>query len=347
MNTVPRNAAIMAWIVCALIILPVRPTSAAFSPPVVPASALSHIRAIGVTGGALPAYVETSSGLYRSDSPTLSSWEFQSSITDITAISPNPRQPDKLLYTTSRGIYRSTNGGRSGTKVRSLDERNQLGGPLFRSSKAPSMIYAMDDYDVYRSTNEGSTWTTVYTYTPGYDTYERLSAGAIDPTNPARFLIGYIGPHLAGELVETDDGGRTWQYSLPCLVAYMSPLAVAISPINTSDVWTFCVYETGGSDSDWGQLMEGGAQIAEGLPQDNLGFTPFGHAILFDPLTGRVYIDAAGRIYVFDRKSSAFAPLHTARRIDYISAITRSGYILAVDEQGQLVVIKLIGAKNI
>ncbi len=92
MNTVLCNAAIMAWTACALTMLPVRPTSIAFSPSIAPTAALGDVYAIGVTDGTLAVYVATSSGLYRSASPTLSSWTKQGSIKNITALSPDPRR---------------------------------------------------------------------------------------------------------------------------------------------------------------------------------------------------------------------------------------------------------------
>jgi len=345
MNTVSRNAAIIAWIVCALIILPVRPAAAAFSPLVVPASALSHIQAIGVTGGALPVYVATSSGLYRSASPTLSSWTRRSPITDVVSISPNPRQPDNVIYATSAAIYRSVNGGRSGVKVRSFDMGNSIGSLLFRSAVRPSINYAMDDYHVYRSTNDGATWATTYTFMPSYDTYVRLTAGAIDPANPMRFIVGYVGPHYDGALDEINGARVSGDYDAPrpCPMLYTSPSTMAINPIDASDIWIFCVPPP--IDSGVGQLVEGGEGIVAGLHQDGNGFTPVVHAIVFDPVTGRPYIDAAGHIYAFIRATGAFVPFRTTARIQRVAAITRSGYILAIDKQERLVVARLVGRR--
>lgn len=100
----------------------------------------------------------------------------------------------------------------------------------------------------------------------------------------------------------------------------MYPVAVAINPSNASDLWMFYVPP---SIDDEGQLVEGGEQIAAGLPRRAGGdFTPLVHTILFDPLTGRVYVDAAERIYAFDSLRRRFVPLRITARIDHIAAIT-------------------------
>ena len=99
------------------IVAAVVPVSAAAPPTsgLVPTAALGDVTAVGTTDGLPPVYVATTTGLYRAASPTYSLWSRQSPITDVFALSPNPRQPDDLLFGGPGGFggatYRSLDGG--------------------------------------------------------------------------------------------------------------------------------------------------------------------------------------------------------------------------------------------
>jgi photosystem II stability/assembly factor-like uncharacterized protein len=75
------------------------------------------------------------------------------------------------------------------------------------------MYIAVSDYLVYRSENEGSTFSAVLLGVNQDGEYYSFNAVAIDPANTQRVFAGggnYFSPKVAGDLWLSDDGGGTW-----------------------------------------------------------------------------------------------------------------------------------------
>ena len=160
-----RSAPLIAGLAIVLALMPPRPVVAG-SPIPVPAATITTVLGFGLVGSVV--YVSSSSGLYRSASADYSRWTRQNTWPDIKLISPDPQRPDTLVFATGGDLYRSTDGGVTATKVKACAPDD-----IARSTNSPSVMYA-SAYpstaayrcglpSILKSTDDGLTWTTVYT----------------------------------------------------------------------------------------------------------------------------------------------------------------------------------------
>jgi hypothetical protein len=347
-------------------------TQARTAPPAfVPTASLQQVTAIGLTAGALPVYVATEQGLFRSSAPRLESWERTSVLTDIASLSPNPQHSDDLVYAvpwyrgpTPPGIYRSTDGGHTATRVDSgISVSN-----FTRSPTAPSIIYATGDISytltvaVLRSMDDGQTWQIVNTFVPDYDD-AGFDAIVVDPRD-ALHLAARVGlGHRTYVVDESHDGGHTWvttqdpNYGQETYYGILIDLAFTYT--RPSDLWA---------------VWEGGQLDRNALPISNSLLTTLAlsptlatpQALLIDPLSSRVYL----QVYARDQPASVYALDLADPTLAYtltlpftVSSgtplgITRSGYLLSAHRlppygfpyshpysRGQLSVVPLIAAR--
>lgn len=310
---------------------------------IVPTAAISNITAFGATANSSIAYVATSAGLYRSVSPTFSSWAEQNTLHDLRAISPNPSQPDSIAYADGNALYRSTDGGRGAAMV---DGCLQAAG-FARATVAPSVIYAggsscRHTASIVKSTNDGRTWRNVYAITGTTTSY--LSALAGDDRAANHVIAGVVRGQTPLAL-ETQDGGQIWHEVEQAPVQDAMVSAMAIDPADGRDMWIAwqqrrgagVLYHTTDSGRHW-------YHITAGLPRHR-SFS----SIQYDPLSTRVYVtalaedsDAVG-IYASMAESS-FEPFE-AQSTNHgpLIAITRSGYLFSGGPQTALRVESLIG----
>jgi hypothetical protein len=108
-----RGASRLA-LVAAILVLVATPAHAT-SADIVPTSAITNVRALGVSTNTDTVYIATDSELYRSASPTFDAWTpvNVNAPSGIYQISPNPNSARDLVLATSQGIMRSTDGGRT------------------------------------------------------------------------------------------------------------------------------------------------------------------------------------------------------------------------------------------
>ena len=151
----------------------------------------------------------------------------------VTALSINPQSPNaRVAATAFDGVWTSMDGG--------LNWANTLTGTIWsvsRSASSPSILYAGTHAGVYKSTNDGLTWTAVYGggsshSDPGFRA--RVNGVAVDPTDAS---IVYAASDIG--LFKTTTGGSQWTNILPAEL-----WTVAVSPVEHNRV--YCASQFGG-----------------------------------------------------------------------------------------------------
>ncbi|HVZ41529.1 MAG TPA: hypothetical protein VHI13_19770 [Candidatus Kapabacteria bacterium] len=196
---------------------------------------------------------KNNSGLYRSeDGGNTWSRTFTDAVSDVTV---NPSNQNQLwIATMSKGVYRSDDGGK--TWVEKNVDLGQIGNTKGRTSvqcapSNPSVLYALihetngtgttatNFARIYKSTNSGDTWVTVYS---GQDFLNLGSSTqgwynnvlVVKPNDPNTCVAAGI------SIVRTTDGGNNWYYinsygggNAP----HPDHHALAIDPANTDVIY--------------------------------------------------------------------------------------------------------------
>ncbi len=110
----------------------------------------------------------------------------------------NPSQPDILLAATNNGLYRTTNGTASWSKV-----SNQAFFDLEIKPGSPSTIYASDNDAVYKSTDFGATWVLLQDLTSA----SGRTSLAVSQANPNILYFWSEG----GDFYRSTNGGNSFQ----------------------------------------------------------------------------------------------------------------------------------------
>lgn len=149
-------------------------------------------------------------------------WNVALNINDCNDIEVNPSNPN-ILYAAimSNGVYRSTDGGYTWTKLTNGLPTGGFGRvEIAISPSSPSILYAsftsIANYGLlglYKTTDGGNSWTQLtqtpdYLYPQGF--YDHCII--VDPTNPNIVYAGGVFPYSQSYhgLVMTTDGGSTW-----------------------------------------------------------------------------------------------------------------------------------------
>lgn len=300
----------------------------ASSPPLLSTADIGTVKAVGITNGALPGYVATSSGLYRSASSSYALWTKQSAITGVVALSSNPRNADDIVYTRQAtplgagdGICRSTDAGRTAQRVAPcpLDY-------LSRSSSMPTILVgtasecathlaypALEDR-IMRSTDDGITWTSVFTRADGGDYPGFFGSVAVAPNDPQHVLASVVYSRLSGDLWGTNNSGQTWTRRLMLPVDYYFPESIAIDPRQPRLAWSVWgaagLYRSHDGGQTWQHVAVAGfaTRIAQGNSVNQSARVLAGAeftSVRVDPLSGRLCLGV-----VFDKPNAP--PLPTA-----------------------------------
>jgi photosystem II stability/assembly factor-like uncharacterized protein len=177
----------------------------------------------------------------------------------ISAVRVHPRNPD-LVYvaaqgdrwigTPDRGIYRSTDGGKSWALVLKGENATSGASALAMDASNPRMLYAAfwDHQRVPWKVRSGGPGSGIWKSTDGGDTWTRLTAGLpalmgkigvdVSAANPARVFA--IVEAEKGGLYRSDDAGKTWQLlSADRLIQTRSwyYMKVTADPRNADVVW--------------------------------------------------------------------------------------------------------------
>jgi len=161
----------------------------------------------------------------------------------ILALAIDPAIPATLYAGTTRGVFKSTNGGGSWSAINTgLTESNVRA--LAIDPTPPATIYAgtgdvLDNGGVFKSTNGGDSWSAINTGL----TNKTINALGIDPATPATL---YAGSYVSGVFKSTN-GGDSWSASNAGLTTTgVFALVVDPSAPATLYVGTNPLFPTGG-----------------------------------------------------------------------------------------------------
>ncbi|GAC1402777.1 MAG: hypothetical protein NVSMB65_19790 [Chloroflexota bacterium] len=316
------------------------------------ASSITTVQALGSTAESPVIYAASTTGLYRAAGGLYASWAPQTTLTQtVTAVSPDPGHPDTVVIAATQEspylstVYRSVDGGRT------LAPTTGASGVLAfaRPAGSSSVLYAAGTDQatgyIYRSSDAGVSWTTVYSIPSNSPGTAEVTAITVDRADPAHVLAA-VSVYHGGMIVESRDGGTSW-HSVPdpAGTALMTPYALAISPRRPEEMWVA-----------WGLMgtgmlahtVDGGHRwtaVEAGLPP-----SPFVTAISYDTVSGRVYVDVMGqgvphRIYASGDGAhfEQFSPGATDIGLR-MTVVSRGGYIVTGDESHRLWVGSMIGA---
>jgi len=193
------------------------------------------------------------------------------------------------MGTTGGGVWRTDNAGITWENVTDGFLGSASVGALAISPSDPNVLYvgmgeacirgnvSFGD-GVYRSTDQGATWTHM-----GLKETRHISRIRIDPENPDRLYVGALGhafgPHEARGVYRSEDGGRTFEKTL--FISNGTGIAdLALDPTNPRILYAVAwqtrrtpwSLESGGEESglyrsmDYGRTWES-IRDAEGLPK--------------------------------------------------------------------------------
>ena len=145
----------------------------------------------------------------------------------------DPRDPNRLFVAVlghpygpnaERGVYRSTDGGQSFTKVLGRDENtgaidvvmdpadpNTLYAALWESRQAPweNGVFAGPGSGLYKSTDGGTTWRPITKGLPTFDEGLGRIGIAVAPSRPSRLYLT-VEQRGNGWIYRSDDAGESW-----------------------------------------------------------------------------------------------------------------------------------------
>lgn len=304
----------------------------------------------GGTPGQGPLYAASLFGFYRTAAPPFTTWTKQNDRGDISAIVPDPRQPDRLLYSAGSTLYRSRDGGRTATAVFT----GATLGSLVRAPDNPATLYAVTRDATYtsritRSSDEGRTWTTLYALGQTGTEPPLITSLTINPRAPAQ-ILATVADYHNGYILASRDRGRTWHalsgataLTDPTISAFTAPTLLAINPARADDLWAAWT----GPVTVLSHSSDGGRHwtVIAGLPQ-SLSIT----AIQIDPTRGHIYLVMAGyravpRLYL-STDTTHF------RRIDdpslaigaHLLLSTQGEYLITGDSSTPMTVLRLDAA---
>ena len=202
-------------------------------------------------------------GVYRSDDAG-ETWR-PAGLTDsqhVGRISVDPRDPERLVVaalghvfgpSAERGVFRSTDGGRSWQRTLFVDEWTGAV-DLARDPAEPDVLYASTwgarqfpwlayfrpqvgpGSGIHKSTDGGATWVRLARGLPE-GPLGRIGL-AVAPSRPARVYASVDGPAGSGGLFRSDDAGATWQHVNPDRVLGSSYFGrVAVDPRDAETVF--------------------------------------------------------------------------------------------------------------
>ncbi len=205
-----------------------------------------------------------------------------------TILMPDPANPLYMYIGTSRGVYRSDNGGFANW-VGPANLTNTIIYDIAIDRITPTTFYAATSFGLYKSVNSGVNWTFIPSATN-----LTTQAIVIDPANPLTMYLATTGTGV----LKTMDGGATWvrmDNGFPNSTVY----ALALKPLST-----FTVYAGAFSGSD-AFLMKLNAAGTSAVYSTYLGGT------LSDHVNG-IAVDSQGNAYLAGQTESANFPLVNA-----------------------------------
>jgi len=185
------------------------------------------------------------------------------------SVAVNPSDPLTVYAGTTNGVFKTTNGGASWSLSNNGFPNFLVWvwslaiDPITPSTLFASIEYAaigVNDYQVYKSTDGGSTWSDSST---GLSVLSIIPALAIDPVTPSTLYAGQ-NPGV----FKSTNGGATWGVSRSGLPFGPTPYALAIDPVAPSVVYAGLGADIYGAGRDGGvyRSVDGGGSWGLTLP---------------------------------------------------------------------------------
>jgi photosystem II stability/assembly factor-like uncharacterized protein len=224
--------------------------------------------------------------------------------------------PGTVVVGTGRGIFRSQDGGRTWVLGSGLTYQGPYGPvepSVFQLASAPgsSVLYAPDDFYIYRSADAGATWETYTSLTPLLDS--SIVVMGVDPSDSQRVYAMTQG----NLLFMSPDGGLTW-----ALVSYLTnsfiyayPTRISVDPADRSRIYL-------GTAEGLYRSTDGGksfADLTSGIPVPD-----FINEIITDVASGQLFVAADSGTFVSTDGGDSWTPFGSLPSGAIAQSLTRS-----------------------
>jgi len=242
--------------------------------------------------------------------------------------------------TANNGLWRSTDGGASWIQylASTFGGCMQRGGPCQADDIKidpvnPQNVYAaIDAQNVYRSTNEGDTWSAVSFpgVLPGRMGRESLAISPSSPSTVYAMLGAFDGYPYVGFFVSTDSGGTWAAGTVPAASFGSGSSAVTIDGTSKkNDSQSFYDQALMVSPDDPQSVYFGGIGLYRSTDSGTSWtfLSPTGgthvdvHAIAPDPFSKLIYVGNDGGLYSYDAAAGKFNALNSTLAVGQIQGI--------------------------
>ncbi len=123
----------------------------------------------------------------------------------ITPIVMHPKYPN-ILYAGYDKVYKTINGGKSWKALADFQENSDKLQAIAIAPSNDKILYIATRYDIYKSSNDGKTWTNITSSLPSlYKT-----AIAVSEYNPDKLWIVMSGFETGKKVYQSENGGQSW-----------------------------------------------------------------------------------------------------------------------------------------
>lgn len=227
-------------------------------------------------------YAGTDWGVFKSNDGG-AIWQSANQPRSITAMALDPQAPSRVYAGGAcPGAFRSDNDGQSWTAINTGLAMSVFGFPVlpFLTSlvidpSAPATLYAGALEKVYKTTNRGASWQTVY---EGFSVFglsvSGITALIVDPVTPTTVYAGITSrgqfsgsgcsvslENLTGGVIKSNNGGRNWFMVSHGLPGGVSVIALAVDPLMPATVYAGTkrhgVFKSDDGGASWTAMNEG------------------------------------------------------------------------------------------
>lgn len=229
---------------------------------------------------------------------------------EITALAINPVTPTTVYAgTRSSGVFKSTNGGVSWSKVNNgLTSTSVLA--LAIDPQTPSTVYMnTGGSGVFKSSNSGASWSAINNGLDGI----YVSTLAIDPQTPSTIYIGTT----YGSLFKSTNGGAGW-FAVSNDLNSVPVSTLAIDPQTPSTIYA------GGTDYYWGGVFKSTNGGVSWSAVNNGLTNMYVYALAIDPQTpSTIYAgtDYSGGVFRSTNSGASWSKINYGLDAFYVSTL--------------------------
>jgi photosystem II stability/assembly factor-like uncharacterized protein len=221
----------------------------------------------------------------------------------------DPGNPEVLLAATSKGLYRTANGGNSWTPIPNIIGLN-VWDIKFKPGD-PQAVYIAGNNWFAKSTNNGISFSPISV--SGISTAIRISIG-VTPNNPNRVVL-FTGPMMGtgafNGIFSSNNSGTNFNLLTQTPNLFASYIGtpntsdqsnynncITISPLNENEIYVggLCVWKSTNGGTTW-------SQASAYWPDDNPYMHPDIHELKFNPLNSYLYCGNDGGVYLYNGSS--------------------------------------------